>query len=66
MMAFGFVLYFADVTNYQVVAALCGSLGAFGLLGRWPLVSCCTLSFSRCMLFICLKKEKNSTLTICL
>jgi hypothetical protein len=25
MMAFGFVLYFADVTNYQVVAALCGS-----------------------------------------
>ncbi len=65
-MAFGFLLYFADVMNYQLVAASCGRLGAFGLLGWWPLVSCCTLSLSWWMLFICLKKEKNSTLTICL
>jgi len=41
------------VTNHQIVAALCGRLGVFGLLGVMAQVLCCTSTFVQWMLPIC-------------
>jgi len=46
-------------TNHQVVVALCGRLGVFGLLGAMAQVLCCTSTFLQWMLSICFKKEEK-------
>jgi hypothetical protein len=55
------------VTNHQVVVALCGRLGVFGLLGAMAQVLCCISTFLHWMLSICFKKieKTNSKLTVC-
>jgi hypothetical protein len=46
-------------TNHQVVAALCGRLGVFGLLGVMAQVLSCTSAFLQWMLSICFQKNKK-------
>jgi hypothetical protein len=46
------------VTNHQVVVALCGRFGVFGLLGAMAQILCCTLTFLQWMFSICFRKEE--------